>query len=179
MNNYCCACGAYLKAPPQPFTISNFLLHYHFALSFFNPPQSRQPHHRRHPALSITSHYPNFKFAPSAQPQFFILHFSFFILPHRRQPRTIPRPALSKIEIRAIGATTILHSSLFIFHFSFSLITANPALSLAPHYQKSKFVPSAQPQFFIFHFSFFILHLSKHHPLPSLRPSYQLLSLTF
>ena len=106
---------------------------------FFNPPQSRQPHHRRHPALSITSHYPNFKFAPSAQPQFFILHFSFFILPHHR------------------------HSS----------------LSLAPHYQKSKFAPSAQPQFFIFHFSFFILHFSKHHPLPSLRPSYQLLSLTF
>ena len=64
----------------------------------------------------------------------------------------IPRPALSKIEIRAIGATTILHSSLFIFHHSFSLIAANPtiaanpALPLAPHHPNSSF--------FIFHFSF-------------------------
>ena len=154
MNNYCCACGAYLKAPPQPFTISNFLLHYHFALSFFNPPQSRQPHHRRHPALSITSHYPNFKFAPSAQPQFFILHFSFFILPHRRQPRTIPRPALSKIEIRAIGATTILHSSFFIFH--------SPSSPPTPHYPSPRTIKNRNSchrrnhnsSFFIFHSSF-------------------------
>ena len=130
-----------------------------------------------------------------------------------------PRPAPPQFQIRAIGATTILHSSFFIFHHSFSLIAANPALSLCPALSKieiraigattilhsSFFIfhsPSSPPtphypsprtiknrnsrhrrnhnsSFFIFHFSFFILHFSKHHPLPSLRPSYQLLSLTF
>ena len=199
---------------------SNFLLHYHFALSFFI---HRNP---AIPTITATLHYPS----PPAPPQFkihrqrrspqlFIIHFSSFILTHhrqphhRRQPRTIPRPALSKIEIRAIGATTILHSSLFIFHHSFSLIAANPTITATLHYPSPRTIKNRNSRhrrnhnssFFIIHFSsfilthrrqphhrrqprttprpalppFFIFHLSKHHPLPSLRPSYQLLSLTF
>ena len=35
-----------------------------------------------------------------------------------RQIRTIPRPALSKIQIRAESATTIIHYSSFIIHYS-------------------------------------------------------------
>ena len=34
-----------------------------------------------------------------------------------RQIRTIPRPALSKIQIRAESATTIIHYSSFIIHY--------------------------------------------------------------
>ena len=78
--------------------------------------------------------------------------------PHYPSPRTTP---ISNSRHRRNH-----NSSFFIFHFSFSLIAANPALSLAPHYQKSKFAPSAQPQFFILHFSFFIIHSHSSPPTP-------------
>ncbi len=173
-----------MKTPPQPFTISNFLLHYHFALSFLI---HRNP---AIPTITATLHYPsprtiknrNSRHRRNHNSSFFIFHFSLSSPPTPPFPPSLPicpppRPALSKIEIRAIGATTILHFSFFIFHYlrrqpRHSHHHCQSALPLAPHYQKSKFAPSAQPQFFIFHSSFFILHSSffKAPPFP-LSPS--------
>ena len=86
---------------------------------------------------------PRIQISAAGAPQFFILHYSSFIVPFQ-QPSPISR-SLSPLtnpnfKFRTEGATTILHSSSFIIHYS--------------------------------------LNLSKHHPFPSLRPSYKLLSLT-
>ena len=103
--------------PPQNFKIraigATTIIHYSFFIihhSLSSPttpptPPSPPPHTIHHLAP------PNFKFAPSAQPQLFIIHFSSFIIHYlRRQPR---------------------HSH----HHRHS------SLSLAPHYQKSKSAP--------------------------------------
>ena len=141
MKNCGGAFSAHLKRPRSLSLFSNFLLHYHFVLSFFihcNPAI---------PTITATLHYPS----PPAPPQFkihrqrrspqlFIFHFSSFIIHYlRRQPR---------------------HSH----HHCCS------ALALAPHYQKSKFAPSAQPQFFILHYSFFIIHSHSSPPTPPSPP---------
>ena len=78
-------------------------------------------------------------------------------------PHTIHHLAPPQFQIRAIGATTIIHYSFFIIHYlrrqpRHSHHHRHSSLSLAPHYQKSKFAPSAPPQFFILHYSSFILH---------------------
>ena len=101
---------------------SNFLLHYHFALSFFI---HRNP---AIPTITATLHYPS----PPAPPQFkihrqrrspqlFIIHFSSFILTHHRQPRTIPRPAPPQF---------------FIFHLSFIKAPPSP---LSPSFLSAPF----------------------------------------
>ena len=151
MNNYCCACGAYLKAPPQPFTIFKLPTSLSLCTILFIHCQS---HHHLHSALLLAPHRPNFKFAPSAQPQFFILHYSFFIIHSHSSPPTPPSPpphtihhlAPPQFQIRAIGATTIIHYSFFIIHYlrrqpRHSHHHCHSSLSLAPHYQKSKFAP--------------------------------------
>ena len=128
MKNCGGAFSAYYKRTPQPFTISNFLLHYHFALSFFNPP-------------------PTFPFLPSLQKQRTLPNSRrggglprplprFSPLSQTPPTRTIPRPALSKIEIRAIGATTILHFSFFILHSSFFKAPPSP---LSPSFLSAPF----------------------------------------
>ena len=134
MNNYCCACGAYLKAPPQPFTIFKLPTSLSLCTILFYPP-------------------PTFPFLPSLQKQ--------RTLPNSRRggglPRPLPRfspllqtpptphyPSPRTIKNRNSRHRRNHNSSFFIIHFSFSLITANPALSLAPHYQKSKFAPQVK-----------------------------------
>ena len=47
-----------------------------------------------------------------------IIYIYYCVKTHYRQPLTIPRPALSKIQIRAESATTIIHYSSFIIHYS-------------------------------------------------------------
>ena len=114
----------------------------------------RYPSNLLHLRNALLSHPKISKFAPSAQPQLFIIHFSSFIIHYlRRQPR---------------------HSH----HHRHS------SLSLAPHYQKSKSAPQVKQgcfnsgrtkslhgrsdtndrrrnhnsSFFIIHYSSFILH---------------------
>ena len=122
---------------------SNFLLHYHFVLSFFI---HRLHFHFCHHCKSNV-HYPIPVGAAACHARYpDFLHFH-----KHRQPRTIPRPALSKIEIRAIGATTILHYSFFIFHHSLSSPPTPPFPPSLPLRTRPR---PALPQFFIFHFSF-------------------------
>ena len=77
------------------------------------------------------------------------LYYPFYPLPIPPSPPLCPtpRPAPPQFQIRAIGATTILHSSLFIFHHSFSLIAANPTITATLHYSSPRTTP-------ILHFSF-------------------------
>ena len=65
MNNYCCACGAYLKAPPQPFTIFKLPTSLSLCTILFYPP-------------------PTFPFLPSLQKQ--------RTLPNSRRGGGLPRP---------------------------------------------------------------------------------------
>ncbi len=144
MNNYCCACGAYLKAPPQPFTIFKLPTSLSLCTILFIHCQS---HHHLHSALLLAPHRPNFKFAPQVKQgcfnsgrtkslhgrsdtndrrrnhnsSFFIIHFSSFILTHRRQPRTTPRPAPPQF---------------FIFHLSFIKAPPSP---LSPSFLSAPF----------------------------------------
>ena len=118
MNNYCCACGAYLKAPPQPFTIFKLPTSLSLCTILFIHCQS---HHHLHSALLLAPHRPNFKFAPQVKQgcfnsgrtkslhgrsdtndrrrnhnsSFFIIHFSSFILTHHRQPHHRRHSSLS------------------------------------------------------------------------------------
>ena len=125
MNNYCCAFSAYLKAPPHPFTIFKLPTSLSLCTILFIHCQS---HHHLHSALLLAPHRPNFKFAPSAQPQFFILHYSFFIIHSHSSPPTppspplftIPRPAPPQFKIhrqRRSPQLFIIHFSSFIIHY--------------------------------------------------------------
>ena len=164
MNNYCCACGAYLKALPQPFTIFKLPASLSLCTILFIHCQS---HHHLHSALLLAPHRPQFKIHRQRRsPQLFIINFSSFILTHHRQPHhhrhsslsLAPAPPQFKIHRQRRSP------QLFIIHFSSFIFTHRR--------QPRTITRPALPPFFIF-------HLSKHHPLPSLRPSYQLLSLTF
>ena len=151
---------------------SNFLLHYHFVLSFFIHRQhfhfchhcksnvhypipvgaaacparypdflhfhkQRQPHHHRHSSLSLAPHYQKSKFAPQVKQGCF------------NSGRTKSLHGRSDTNDRRRNH----NSSFFIIHFSSFILThrrqphhhRHSSLSLAPHYQKSKFAPSAQP----------------------------------
>ena len=140
-----------LKTPPQPFTISNFLLHYHFALSFLI---HRNP---AIPTITATLHYPsprtiknrNSRHRRNHNSSFFIFHFSFFII-------FAANPAIPTItaNLPSPSPRTIKN-------------------------RNSRHRRNHNSSFFILHSSFFILRFSKHHPFPSLRPPYQLLPLTF
>ncbi len=133
------------KTPPQPFVIFKLPASLSLCTILFYPLQSRHSHHHRHSSLSLAPRTTPIQNPPPTAVTT-IIHFSFFIIHHSLSSpptppfppslllRTRSRPALSKIEIRAIGATTILHSSLFIFHHSFSLIAANPTIAATLHY---------------------------------------------
>ena len=162
---------------------SNFLLHYHFVLSFFI---HRQHFHFCHHCKSNV-HYPipvGAAACPARYPDF--LHFHKQRQPHHHRHSSLslaPHYQKSKFAPQVkqgcfnSGRTKSLHgrsdtndrrrnhnSSFFIIHFSSFILTHRR--------QPRTITRPALPPFFIF-------HLSKHHPLPSLRPSYQLLSLTF
>lgn len=124
MNNYCCACGAYLKAPPQPFTIFKLPTSLSLCTILFIHCQS---HHHLHSALLLAPHRPNFKFAPSTQPQFFILHYSFFIIHSHSSPATPPSPPTPHYP--SPRTTPILH---------FSFIKAPPS-PLSPSFLSAPF----------------------------------------
>ena len=144
---------------------SNFLLHYHFVLSFFIHRQhfhfchhcksnvhypipvgaaacpARYPdflhfHKHRQPALSLAPHYQKSKFAPSAQPQFFILHYSFFIFHSPSSPPTPHYPSPRTIKNRNSRHRRNHNSSFFIFHSSF--IKA-PPFPLSPSFLSAPF----------------------------------------
>ena len=141
MNNYCCACGAYLKAPPQPFAIFKLPASLSLCTILFYPP-------------------PTFPFLPSLQKQ--------RTLPNSRRggglPRPLPRfsplsqtpptphyPSPRTIKNRNSRHRRNHNSSLFIFHFSsFIIFAANPAIptiTAAPHSPSPRTTP-------ILHFSF-------------------------
>ena len=153
------------------FTIT---LHYPF-LSTAIPPFPPSP-----PLFTIPRppHHPNSKSTANGghhNYSFFIFHHSSFIIfaanpaiptitaaPHSLSPRTIKN--------RNSRHRRNHNSSFFIIHFSSFILTHRRQ----PHHRRQPRTTHrpALPPFFIF-------HLSKHHPLPSLRPSYQLFSLTF
>ncbi len=97
MNNYCCACGAYLKAPPQPFTIFKLPASLSLCTILFYPPQSRHSHHHRHSSLSLAPRTTPIQNPPPTAVTT-IIHYSFFIIhshsspptPHYPSPRTTP-----------------------------------------------------------------------------------------
>ena len=87
------------NAPTTLHYSSNFLLHYHFVLSFFI---HRQHFHFCHHCKSNV-HYPIPVGAAACRARYpDFLHFH-----KHRQPRTIPHPALPQFQIRAIGATLL------------------------------------------------------------------------
>ena len=152
MNNYCCACGAYLKAPPQPFAIFKLPASLSLCTILFYPP-------------------PTFPFLPSLQKQ--------RTLPNSRRggglPRPLPRfsplsqtpptphyPSPRTIKNRNSRHRRNHNSSLFIFHFSsFIIFAANPAIptiTAAPHSPSPRTTP-------ILHFSFFIYQSTTLSPL--------------
>ena len=98
-------------------------------------------HHHYHSALPLAPHHPNFKFAPSAQPQFFILHFSFFIIHSHSSPPTPHYPSAphyqkSKFAPSAQPQFFIFHFSFFIFHSSFFKAPPSP---LSPSFLSAPF----------------------------------------
>ena len=158
---------------------SNLLLHYHFALSFFYPPptfpflpslqkQRTLPNSRRGgglprplPRFSPLSQTPPTRTIPRPappqfkihrqrrSPQFFIFHFSFFII-------FATTPAITAVTSNLLYSSPSHHPNskfapsappqFFILHFSFFILPhhRHSSLSLAPHYQKSKFAPQVK-----------------------------------
>ena len=91
MNNYCCACGAYLKAPPQPFTIFKLPASLSLCTILFYPPQSRHSHHHRHSSLSLAPRTTPIQNPPPTAVTT-IIHYSFFIIHSHSSPPTPPSP---------------------------------------------------------------------------------------
>ena len=89
------------------------------------------------------------------------LYYPFYPLPIPPSPPLCPtpRPAPPQFQIRAIGATTIIHYSFFIIHY----LRRQPATL---HYPSPRTIKNQNPRrrrhhnssFFIIHYSSFILH---------------------